>query len=233
MGPGRKSTRSGITLVEAMVAVTILAIVATMVWGGFSQTARNKRRVEEQLEHYHVVRAALERMVRELKMAYVSVHVNPNPQLRTVKTAFVGKDRGHRDRLDFTSFSHRRLMRNAHESDQHELSYFVAQHPDEPDQNVLARREQDRVDDKPQQGGNIQILVEDVEELDIEYLDPLSGEWLRSWDTTQAAMQPNRLPAQVKITLTVPDIHDEDETQTFGTRASIPLRWALNHAVYM
>ena len=31
--------------------------------------------------------------------------------------------------VDFTSFSHRRLFRDAHESDQNEISYFLASDP--------------------------------------------------------------------------------------------------------
>lgn len=226
-------TESGITLIEAMVAIAILAIVATLVWGGFSQTAKNKQRVESQLDRYHVVQAAMSRMVRELSMAYVSAQMNPNEALRTMRTAFIGSDKGHGDRIDFTSFSHQRLRRNAHESDQHEVSYFVASHPDDSSIDVLARRHQKRVDDEPQEGGHVQIMVEDVKEFDLSYLDPMTGEWTDTWDTTQAAMQPNRLPSQVKILLTVPDPMDpEDEERTFGTRATLPLRWALNHAIY-
>lgn len=79
----------------------------------------------------------------------------------------------------------------------------------------------------------MEVLLEDVEDFQLEYLDPVSGEWLDSWDTTQAATgQPNRLPTQVRILLEVPDPHRPSRTKTFGTRATIPLTWALNHAVY-
>lgn len=220
--------RAGITLVEVLVAVTILAMVGTLVYGGFAQTFKNKERVERDVDRYHILRLALERMSRELSMAFVSIHRNPNSMLQVMNTAFVGDDRG----VDFTSFSHQRLLRDSNESDQNELGYFVAPHPDGNGTNVLARRQQRRIDDDPLRGGDVMILVEDVVDLHLEYLDPLSGEWLRSWDTTQASMQPNRLPAQVKIRLTIPDPRREEEQLTLGTRAAIPLQWALNHAAY-
>ncbi|NOY92961.1 MAG: general secretion pathway protein GspJ [Deltaproteobacteria bacterium] len=224
----------GITLMEAMIAITILTMVTTLVWGGFSQTARNKARVEADLGRMQEVRITLNRMVRELGQAYVSAQRNPNTILRTTVTAFIGLDHGDRDRIDFTSFSHRRLRRDAHESDQCELSYFVADDPD-PDnrgQRVLARREQNRIDDDPQRGGHVQILAHDVVGFELEYLDPASGEWLRSWDTTQAAQQPNRLPSQVKILLTMRDPRHHGRTLTYGTRAELRLVWALNHSIY-
>jgi general secretion pathway protein J len=224
--------RAGVTLVEAMVAIGILAVVSALVWGGFSQTSRNKQRMERALDHYLVVTSALDRMQRELSMAYVSAHVNGNPSLQVMNTAFVGKDRGGGDRIDFTSFAHRRLFRNARESDQCEISYFVARHPDRNDVRVLARREDQRIDDDPRAGGVVQILVENVEDFQVEYLDPSTGEWVDTWDTTQAIGQPNRLPTQVKLSLTVTDWIDASREQTFATRAALPITWGLNHAAY-
>ena len=133
--------KRGFTLLEIILAVSVLALVGTMIYGGFSQTALNKARIEEDVDHSRIIHMALERMARELTMAFVSTHVNPSLDLRVVDTAFIGKDNGKDDRIDFTSFSHRRLYRNARESDQNEISYFVTEHPDEPGVQVLARRD--------------------------------------------------------------------------------------------
>jgi general secretion pathway protein J len=223
---------SGFTLIEAMVSIVILAIIATLLWQGFVQTARNKEIVEREADRLHEIASALDRMQRELSMAFVSSQLNDNPSLQLVRTGFVGTDRSRGDRIDFTSFSHQRLFRDAHESDQNEISYFVTRHPDEPQIRVLARREQNRVDQDPQKDGRVQILVEDVVEFELEYFDPVSSEWQREWDSTQFTAQPNRLPTQVKITLTVPNLRNPDREQVFGTRATIPLLWGLNHATY-
>ncbi len=224
--------KRGFTLLEIILAVTILALVGTMIYGGFAQTALNKARVESDVDHYRTVHMALERIVREVTMAFVSTHVNPSLDLRTVLTAFVGTDRGADDRLDFTSFSHRRLYRNARESDQNEISYFVTEDPDQPGEQVLARREQSRIDEDPRRGGKSQILVRGVQEFNVEYFDPVLSEWVENWATDDQFGQPNRLPAQVRIRLTVKDPHRPGKTQSFGTRASIPINYALNHANY-
>jgi general secretion pathway protein J len=224
--------RRGFTLLEIILAVSVLALVGTMIYGGFSQTALNKARIEEDVEQSRVVHMALERMVRELTMAFVSTHVNPSPDLRVVETAFIGKDNGRDDRIDFTSFSHRRLYRDARESDQNEISYFVTQHPDDRDVQVLARREQNRIDEDPRRGGKSQILVENIEEFNLEYFDPLLSDWVQTWDTEDVLAQPNRLPTQIRILLSVKDPRRRGETQTFGTRVTIPLTYALNHANY-
>jgi general secretion pathway protein J len=224
--------KRGFTLLEVILAVAVLAVVGTMVYGGFSQTALNKARVEEDVDHSRIVHMALERMARELTMAFVSTHTNPSLDLRVVETAFIGKDNGKDDRVDFTSFSHRRLYRNARESDQNEISYFVTQHPDDRDVQVLARREQNRIDEDPRRGGKSQILVENIEEFNLEYFDPLLSDWVQTWDTEDVLAQPNRLPTQIRILLSVKDPRRRGETQTFGTRVTIPLTYALNHANY-
>jgi general secretion pathway protein J len=223
--------RAGMTLIEIMVAMTMFAGVGALIYGGFSQTARAKQRIERQMDRYHAISIALERMVRELSAAFVSVHVNPLSSLASSRTAFIGKASGFGARLDFTSFSHTRIYRDAHESDQNEISYFLTEHPSR-DGKVLARRMQPRIDDDPQAGGRVEIMLEEVLELDISYLDSTSGEWIEMWDTNGATGQANRLPAQVKIVLTVPGIIRPKEREVFGTRAVLPLTWALNHAAY-
>jgi general secretion pathway protein J len=227
-----RERRAGITLVEALISIAILAIVSTMIWQAFSQTSRNKRIVERESDRYHVIQMAMERMSREISMAFVSDHLNPDMSLQVVKTCFVGTDRGRGDRLDFTSFSHQRLYRDAHESDQNELSYFVTRHPDDREIRVLARREQNRIDARPRQGGRVQIMVEDIENFQLEYYDDRTGDWRREWSAAIDGQDRNRLPYMVKIILTVPDIRDRRKEMVFSTRTTIPIIWGLNHASY-
>ena len=223
---------SGFSLLEVLLAIAILSLVGALIYGGFAQTTINKKRVETDLDHSRTVHMALERMARELSMAFVSTHVNINPNLQTMRTAFIGKDRPGNDRIDFTSFSHRRLYRNVHESDQNSISYFLTSHPNDPSNKVLARREQNRIDEDPSQGGKSQILLENVDSFDVEYFDPLTSQWIKTWNTTQATGQLNRLPSQIRIKLGVKDPHRPRRKQEFGTRVSIPLTYALNHSNY-
>lgn len=234
--PGRagspRRALAGMSLIEVMVAMAILGIMMTMMYSGFVQTANNKKRVEARLERNHEIRMGLERIARELSMAYVSTHRNSNPSLQPMITAMVLKDSGGNSRIDFTSFGHLRLYRDAHESDQNELGYFVTEDPEDSSQYILARREQRRIDDDPLEGGETQVLIGNIEEFRLEVLDPVSLEWGSQWDTTQAAMQLNRLPMQAKILITVPNLSGNGPPQTFGTRTHFPLQFGLNHATY-
>ena len=224
--------RAGMTLIEVMVAVAILGIVTTVVYGGFSQTMRNKRRIEDQADRAHVIRVAMERMTRELSQAFVSIHVNPNPTLQSILTCFHGYREGRGSRIDFTSFSHQRLYRDAHESDQNELSYFLTEDPSHRGGRVLARREQRRIDAEPERGGQVTVLVDRVREFELGYLDPVTTDWVDAWDAAPNGGQANRLPTQVRIRLELEGTVEARRTEVYATRAMIPITWALNHAVY-
>jgi len=229
---GPSSQRSGMTLIEVMVALAILGGVVTMLYSAFSQTSRHKKRIEGDLDREHEIRTGLDRVVRDLSMAYTSIQINPDTSLQPMLTAFIVKQDGNGSRIDFNSFSHRRLRRDAHEADQCEIGYFVTRHPDGGGREVLARREQAPIDDDPETGGSSQIIIDDVTSFSLSVLDPQSYEWTESWDTTQGAMQPNRLPLQVKITLTVPNPRGNGKDLTYGTRVALPMQFAINHAVY-
>jgi hypothetical protein len=45
-------------------------------------------------------------------------------------------------------------------------------------------------------------------------------------------MQPNRLPQQVKIKISVPNIRGKGPEQSFATRTWLPIQFALNHSIY-
>ena len=161
--------------------------------------SRSRENMIHVADRYQLGRQALERMGRELGEAFLSANRNFD-NLDTVRaSAFIGTQ-GKPARVDFTAFAHRRLTRDAHESDQAELSYFGAQNPGGGALD-LVRRLDKQIDDEPGKGGVVEVLVEDIVDLQLDYLDPATGEWLESWDSTQPAAQLGRLPAQIHIVL--------------------------------
>lgn len=180
-----------------LIAVAVLTLVSVLIYGAFSTINRGKTKAGELADRYRLGRLAMSRMARELSAAFLSAHVAPSPALITRVTAFIGTAR----RVDFDAFAHRRILKDSHESDQCELSYFVATDPKNPQQNDLARREQIIIDDQPGKGGASTILVDDIDTFSLRYLDPYIGLWTDSWDSTSMAAQFGRLPMQVEIKL--------------------------------
>lgn len=199
--PSRPSSRrrAGFTLIEVLVAIGIVALIALLVYSAFSGMSRSRASMINVTERYQSGRAAMQRMAQELSSAYMSGHKNFMRLQNQPQTGLIGKQ-GKPDRVDFTSFSHRRLEENRHESDQTELSYYCARNRDSGARD-LVRRATRNIDSDLTRGGVVEILAEDVDDFELRYLDPITNEWQSDWDSTQGASQFGRLPAQVWIVL--------------------------------
>ena len=195
-----RARRRGLTLLEILVAIGVLAMVASLVYGALDGMARTRKSLDTSSERFHQGRSAVSRMAREIQSAFLSLH-RPlqHPELQASQTAFIGKDGGRFDRLDFTSFSHRRLGFGKHESDQNEISYFLSPDPS-TGATDLARRESPFIDMDPDKGGAVLVLAYDVQMLDFQYLDPLAGQWVDNWDSAGIG-QLERLPSHVRVEL--------------------------------
>jgi len=196
-----KALRRGFTLLELLVAISILAMVSALIYSAFAGMQRSKQGLERIQERYREGRIALHRITRELQSAYLSAHVPNDPTLIVQSTAFIGKRGTPADRVDFNAFANLRKDRDAHESDQAEISYFGSPNPDGSGRIDLVRRISTRLDMKPDRGGRVEVLATDIDLFDVEYLDPTTDRFVDTWDSTSATAQLGRLPLQVRITL--------------------------------
>jgi general secretion pathway protein J len=206
-GAGKKF---GFTLVEVMIALTIVAIIASLIYGSFARTFDVREQVGQSLERYHSMRVALERMAREISMAFVYTcqQVDTPTGERRLQTLFKLEHEGKFDKLTFTSFSHLRLFKDVHESDQNVLSYFGDDDPKHSSQYNLMRREKTRIDGQPEEGGETQVLCPDIKELRFDFWDEVKNDWVDDWDCSRIERQ-NRLPRLVRIKLTAEEGHDQ------------------------
>jgi len=225
----RRPTTRGFTLLEVMVAVAILAMVSVLIYGAFDGLSRGRKSLGRVNDRYHQGRGALSRMSLELSSAFLSMHQPLTEQQIRRLTIFSGSRGSPVDRIDFTSFSHRRLVRDSHESDQNEISYFGSPDPNVPGKVDLARRESPIIDLEPKRGGEVNVLVEDIDSFDVKYLDASTGLWTETWDSTQATGQPGRLPFQIRITLVLKG-GAGGEPVSFTTKIAMPMQAALSFA---
>jgi general secretion pathway protein J len=225
----------GFTLLELLVAVGVLAMISVLIYGAFAGMKRSKEGIQRVNDRYREGRLAMARVAREIQSAYLSGHAPIDQQGVVVKTAFMGKTGTPADRLDFNAFAHRRIDRNAHESDQAEIGYFGSPDPKDSEVVDLARRISVRPDLEPDKGGRVEVLATDIDLFDLEYLDPISGQWVETWDTTQAIGQPNRLPLQVRVLLVLNggkrrDADRGQDTIRFITKVPIHMHRVLTFA---
>ncbi len=193
--------RRGFTLVELLVAIAVLAMVSMLIYGAFAGMRRSKEGVERINDRYREGRLAMARIARELQSAYLSAHVPINEQLTVQRTIFKGTRGSPADRIDFTAFAHRRLDRDSADSDQAEVSYFGSEDPERPGVLDLVRRVSSNIDLEPERGGRVEVLATDIDLFDLEYLDPMTGQWSETWDSTSSIGQQNRMPMQVRVIL--------------------------------
>ena len=191
----------GFSLIELLIAIAILAAITSLLYGSFAALKRSKDGLSRLQDRQREARLAMSRVTRELQSAFLSAHIPLNQALVVQKTIFKGERGTPADRVDFTAFANRRLERNAHVSDQCELSYFSSPNPDGSGTIDLVRRIDTEIDLEPETGGRIEVLATDIDLFDLEYLDAQTGQWQESWDTSQATGQPDRLPLQVRVIL--------------------------------
>jgi general secretion pathway protein J len=217
-----RSSRSqrGLTLMEVALAVSILAIIATLTWGSIARSFDAYEAVTEIDRNYHNVRVAMNRMSKELSSAFIaSARRSKGPERRVV-THFRGEAASPFHELHFTAFAHDILRADAKEGDSCEISYFGAPDPDKPNQVNLMRREDPRIDDEWDEGGRAYVLAEDVKEFKLRFWDERREEWTDEWDTEKSDLA-GRLPPIVEITMVILD--ENGKELKFVTKARVNL----------
>jgi general secretion pathway protein J len=124
-----------------------------------------------------------------------------NQALIVSKTIFKGENGTPADRVDFTAFANKRLDKDSHVSDECELSYYGSPNPDNSGTIDLVRRIDTSIDLEPTKGGRVEVLATDIDLFELKYLDAQTGQWVDTWDTSQATSQPDRLPMYVRVIL--------------------------------
>jgi len=199
-----QNPQAGLTLLEILVAITILAFMMTLVWTTTTRTGQTKRTYEQSEERAHELRVGLARVIADLEQAYLS----KNQDLAAIerRTLFVGKDGGDVDELRFTSLAHQVLWTEANESEQTLISYYAEADRENGSKVNWLRREQRRLTDPGETSKSMSsetdVVLRDIEQVDFEFWDWKEQQWKRDWDTTKQDAQKDRLPTRVKITVT-------------------------------
>jgi general secretion pathway protein J len=218
------------TLLEVLVSLGVLTMISLLIYGAFDSLSRGRKGEAIRVDRARQGRDAMDRITHELQGAFLSMHNPQNISLVTRQTAFIATSTSTFDRIDFATFAHRRVEREAKESDQAEVGYFVVKDPDHDEKMDLVRREQAPPDYEPKKGGVVNVLAEDVELFDIRFLDPLSSQWVESWDSTQLTGQLNRLPLEVKVTLVLKPVKNSPPFR-FVTKFMLSMQQPLSFGI--
>lgn len=216
----------GMTLIEVMIAMAILAMLTLGMQQIIASTMDSKDKIEKLDAINHEARLAMRRMVVDLANAFA---VAPTPAMLgsqegnpVIETRFNGQSKSGQDSLTFASFAHFRYVRNAQESDQSTITYAVEADTESPDNMQLQRKEVPSIDVGSDRQGKAFAIANHVKTFKLEYLDTKSNEWRTDWDSKDAT-RANRIPRAVKITLELQDPGDKDNSLKYSTIALVQL----------
>ena len=195
---------AGFTLLEIMIAIVIIGMIVSLVYGSISFTADSKNDTEAGNEVYQSVRWAMDKMDNDLTSAFISK--NPNSHSIFYATTQQTADGYPMDQMTFTSFNHVKYDQNARESDQSAISYMMMPNPD-TGVMTLYRREDASWNSDNMTGGEYDELVDNVISLQLQYFD--GSQWLEDWDT----QDPNNPPqtSDGSETTPQPQIPDQED----------------------
>ncbi len=218
--------QAGLTLLEVLIALTVLSFMLIMVWYTTSSSIDVKNNMEIQQEREHEIRVAMNRMVKDLQSAYLSANETVNLDNR--RTLFVGKSTRPVDELRFSSLGHRVLWAESNESEQTWISYSAEDDPDDRSKTNLVRYESRRLSNEPWQSepAEIDVLLRDIEQVELEYFNWEDNEWQEGWDTTKVDAEKDRLPERVRITITMRAEEGDSEYKRVS-QARIPMQEQL------
>lgn len=200
--PSRRKNRRGMSIVEVMVALGIVVVMASVAWSVLDSTMTARDLLAERDEITRSARVTMERLRREIHLAYLTKQTQA---INSYQTVFVGSD-DNPDRLYFATLAHQRLYRDSRECDQAEVTLWAEEVSGKGKGSVLFHRESPRVDERPAEDGTIYPLGYNVRSFNLRYLDGRTAEWVDEWDS-RSADQYQRLPraVQVALVLIAPD----------------------------
>lgn len=216
----------GFTLLEILIAIFMLALVVSAVFGAFSGTFKVVNETEAQEEIYATARVALERISEDLASVYgggLSNEEKFTADANRQRPLFVGEDHQlneqSADTLRFLSWAHLAFKAGRQPGGPAQINYYTRYREETGD---LALYRSDTLDylEAPEADQGGLLLCEGLKWLDFIYYDKEGGAH-KSWDTTEGGGK-TVLPSRVEITVGFENTLDPEKPMQFMTGVALP-----------
>ena len=252
--------RGGFTLLEVVIAVTILAILTALTAQTIQRSLQMKKKIQTDIDRESQVRNAMRLIEKDINSAFNYRDLNYEMQEDIKKqqaqagqpagapppvvdpnapgsappkklTHFLGGE----NQLDFTSLNHVRMMKDAQESDQEEVGYFLESCKSRLDDKIttqcLKRRTSPLIDDDVSKGGASITLLEYVTQFKLRYLGKGKDEWTSTWRTDEKGdeVTKDKFPQAVEVTLvTNTPVGKDQQGKDYGLTSVFAIQFPNN-----
>lgn len=213
----KKNTRlfqkQGFTLVEVMIAITILATIAVLVGQTISQAVKSKAKIQEQIDNVSRLRDAIRIIEKDVNLAFhyrdlekeindlankkppaaaptaggAGVYTPPPVPRETTRfdpvTHFIGSE----NEMNFVTMNTGRIFSEGQGADFIEVGYVVKDcrslQGKTHSGKCLWRRTENIVDSDVTKGGKEIVLLDDLEEFKLRYIGKGKQDWVTTWRT--------------------------------------------------
>lgn len=197
--------RRGLTLVDLMIALAVMAIVFTALYSVFAFQSKTLEAAQEGSELFGQGLVIMDRLTRDIQGAWLPA--------TGVKSGVSYRFKGEKDRIDLAGTA--RISPRRHTgSELAETGYRLAEQEGDG-LLVLLRRQDDTVDEDPLSGGREFIVCKNISEFEFVYLSA-DGVESDSWSSEYAT----ELPRAVRIRMV---LAAGERKETFINLATIPL----------
>jgi len=205
---------NGFTLLEVLLAVSIMAFIVSAIYASFFTTGRHVEQAEAIRDSTDLARTLMIKMSDDIANAYVN-------SAMTGQTIFYGKkeevgtgnDNSRHDSLSLTTLTNWRRM-NSKETDLWEVGYFFKEKTDGTGSVLMRREKRELSNDIPALEGGVEYEITDqVEGLQFRYSND-GKTWLDEWDSRTKG----GLPKMVEMGLML------ESGMTYTTRVEVGKR---------
>ncbi len=196
----RNSIAKGFTLLEVLLAMTILAVMMTVIYTSFSTAGRNVKQAETIRDETDLARTLISRISDDIANAYVNRNMNYSARI----TIFDGQkeevessgEKMRHDSVTLTTLTNWRKP-DSKEMEIWEVGYFFKEKPDGSGYTLFRREKRELNKDVPALEGGVEYEITDrVQSIQFRYYD--GSNWTDAWDKSL-----NKVPTAVEIALTL------------------------------
>lgn len=217
--PSKNSTHDGFTLVEVLLAVTILSLVIVGVYGIWSASLKAWKRGGEATEVFQRQRVVMETLA---ELAQSAVYFAATPDLYAIIGA---KNPGLGDSVSFVTASDA-FLPPGEANDIGMRRVIISMEQDEYRRTYLAIVNQPALSVKDGSTKDLQahVVSMDVSSFLVRYLDPRDGDWYDKWE------EPNLIPSAMEFTVTFGKPGDQLPPVTVTRAVDLPVADFIAHS---